>query len=226
MEIKGITESIFQHLRVRVITGDLKPGQRLNETQMASDFGISRGPLRDALRLLENERLVVSYPRKGTYVTKLTTKDFKDVYRSREMIECYAIDLIKASGSKKSLDSTCFDTSASVLPLPLESDPEKKMDFIEASASFHVALVRAAGNSWLMKFFETIGTTLARCQFMYGFTPGMSEQADGDHEKLLNLIEIGSYEKAKSLMRSHINNFLELLLSQYAEKDEGDGNNP
>ncbi len=226
MEIKGITETIFQYLRVRVITGELKPGQRLNETKLASDFGVSRGPLREALRILENERLVKNYPRKGTYVTKLTSKDFEEVYRSREMIECYAIDLIERDG----LDTWKDALSTQLLispPLPTEdSTPEEKLEFIHANAGFHIALVHATGNSWLMKFFETIGTTLARCQFLYAFTPGMKQRAAEDHQALLELLEIGAYDRAKARMRSHINEFLELLLGHHAEKDNDEGNAP
>lgn len=220
MEIKGITESLFQHLRVRVITGDLKPGQRLTETQLASDFGISRGPLREALRLLENESLVVSFPRKGTYVTQLLSKDFKHVCEVREMIECYAIDLLKEKNVRQFLDEVSSSIIASGSPPAATILPEEKLAHIKANASFHAALIKATGNLWLIKFFQTIGTTLTRCQFMYGFTPGMIERADQEHQQLRDFLSSEAYEKAKKLMRAHINHFLKLLLSQCSKENE------
>ncbi|MBW2123631.1 MAG: GntR family transcriptional regulator, partial [Deltaproteobacteria bacterium] len=69
MEIRGVTKSLVDYLRTQIITGNLPPGQKLNEIRLSSDLGVSRPPLREAFRILEHDRLVASIPRKGTYVT-------------------------------------------------------------------------------------------------------------------------------------------------------------
>ena len=71
MELKDVTKSIMEIIMTKIITGQLESGERLNENQWASDYNISRGPLREAFRLLEHEGLVTSVPRKGTFVKNL-----------------------------------------------------------------------------------------------------------------------------------------------------------
>jgi len=95
MEIKSVTDSVTQYLRKQIITSELAAGQRLNETNLASHLSISRPPIREAFRILENEHLVVNIPRKATYVSDISIEDLQEVYQAREMLECYAIDLLK-----------------------------------------------------------------------------------------------------------------------------------
>ena len=78
MEILSVTESALQFLRRRIIIGELKPGQKLNECSLSEELGISRPPLRETFRILEKDQLVVAIPRKGTYVTELSIRDFEE----------------------------------------------------------------------------------------------------------------------------------------------------
>lgn len=221
IQIKGITNIIYEHLRAQIITGELNGGQRLNEGQLSSHYGISRGPLREAFRLLENDNLVVNFPRKGTYVTKISNKDFKHIYQTREMLECYAIDIFKEKQIRQFAENS-NSISTSTLPPAPTSSPEEKLAYINGNASFHVSLIEATGNSWINKFYQTISTTLARCQFLYAFTPGMAQQAAQEHQQLRDRLRMGAYDDAKILMKAHINNFLELLLQQCHEGNLGD----
>ena len=100
MEIKDVTQSIFEILSNRILTSQLKDGERLNENRLAAEHNISRGPLREAFRLLEKEGLVRSIPRKGTFVKELHKRDIEEVFQIREMIECFAIDLIVTNNLK------------------------------------------------------------------------------------------------------------------------------
>ncbi len=221
IQIKGITNTIYEHLRAQIITGELKGGQRLNEGQLSSHHGISRGPLREAFRLLENDNLVINFPRKGTYVTKISIKDFKHIYQTREMLECYAIDIFKEKQIRQFAENSNSIPASTPPPAPTSS-PEEKLAYINENASFHVSLIEATGNPWVSKFYQTISTTLARCQFLYAFTPGMSQQAAQEHEELRQILRTGAYDNAKILMKAHINNFLELLLRQCHEENSED----
>jgi DNA-binding GntR family transcriptional regulator len=97
MEILNVTGSVLQFLRDKIITGELKSGQKLNENALSSSLGVSRPPLREVFRMLEKDRMVINIPRKGTYVAELSLKDYEELSQVREMMECYAIDLLKAS---------------------------------------------------------------------------------------------------------------------------------
>jgi DNA-binding GntR family transcriptional regulator len=100
MEIKSVPKTVVEYLRDRILVGQLAPRQKLSENDLASKLDISRPPLREAFRILEYERLIFTIPRKGTYVSNISIEDLQDVYQAREMIECYAIDLLKAKNIK------------------------------------------------------------------------------------------------------------------------------
>ncbi len=72
MEIKSVTESIVHYLRDHIISGDFAPGRKLTEMELSAQMGVSRPPLREALRIMENDNLVTRIPRKGTYVTTIS----------------------------------------------------------------------------------------------------------------------------------------------------------
>jgi len=88
MEVKNLTIRVLEYIRNRIITGDLVPGQKLNENKLASRLEISRHPIREAFRVLESEQLVYSIPNKGAFVTELSQDDLLEVCQAREMIEC------------------------------------------------------------------------------------------------------------------------------------------
>ena len=89
MEILNVTASTLEFLREKIITGELKSGQKLNETSLSVTLGISRPPLREAFRLLEKDHMVVNIPRKGTCVTELSIKDYGEVSQVRQILERY-----------------------------------------------------------------------------------------------------------------------------------------
>ena len=84
---RTLSDHVTHQLRQAVLTGKLKPGQRIVEREIAEAMNTSRGPVRDALKYLENERLVVRYPHKGTFVAWLSLKDAEEIYSLREAIE-------------------------------------------------------------------------------------------------------------------------------------------
>jgi DNA-binding GntR family transcriptional regulator len=213
MEIKGIAETILHDLRLRIISGELKPGQRLNEIQLASDFGTSRGPLREAFRLLENERLLINYPRRGTFVTTLSKDDLKSVYHAREMIECYALEILQENKAEDFLQEVSESNLIVDLPPGPTSTSEEKIHFLDTNARFHFALVKATKNLWLAKFYQTLGNTMARCQFRLVLEPEFAHCSSEDHRKLVDMVKIGAYKEGKELIKVHINRFVEYLLS-------------
>ncbi|OQX53185.1 MAG: hypothetical protein B5M53_07295 [Candidatus Cloacimonas sp. 4484_209] len=177
MKIKSITESVVEYLRLKIITGELVAGQKLNETELASRLNISRPPLREAFRILENEHLVVSVPRKGTYVTDISIEDLEEVYQAREMLECYAIDLLKDKNIRDLPTVTASVESASDLAIPSQDNREEVFSYLKSFVGFHIKLVESAGNSWVTHFYNSISSHLARYQFIYLYIPGSGRRS-------------------------------------------------
>jgi DNA-binding GntR family transcriptional regulator len=204
MQILGVTETVAEHLRQKIILGELESGARLNEVQLAEAFGVSRPPLREALRLLERDHLVICVPRKGSFVAPLTVERFDEIYAARRMIESYAIEIFAQKGITR-LD-TVRETllEASGLSKPDPDDAEGMLRFWKTFSDFHLKLVESSDNFYLQNFYRVISLNLARCQMMYLKIPGSWRDSIKDHRAILACIEKGEYSPAKDLLDRHL----------------------
>ena len=123
MEFTGVKDGMVEYLRVHIISGTFAPGQKLNEIELGNRFNISRAPLREAFRLLENEHLVMSIPRKGCYVRELSLEDCQEIFQVREMIECFAVDILRSKGITKLPGVIAAIEKMAKLPIPKSKDP-------------------------------------------------------------------------------------------------------
>jgi DNA-binding GntR family transcriptional regulator len=218
MEVLSVTASTLQLLREKIITGELKPGQKLNESTLSLELGISRPPLREAFRLLEKDHLVVNIPRKGTFVTELSVKDFIEVSQVREMIECYTIDLLEASGKRDMPEVAAALDKALALPLPLRSvEPAHLAACIRVLLDFHARLVDSSGNCLLTHMYGSIRSNLARYQFIYFHLNGTAERSLADHKRTLEFIRTGRYDRAREEMKRHIRYAVELVKNRISQ---------
>ena len=207
MKIVSVTDNVLKFLRTKIITGELKPGQRLNESRLSQELGISRPPLRETFGILVEDSLVVNTPRRGTFVTELSLKNCEEICQTREMIECFAVDLLKASSVRDLPKVEAALQIASTLTLPLDrSNHEALFNGIMCLIDFHYALIESAGNSQIIDVYRSMIYSLARYQYRYfeASVNGTALYSLYDHEKVLNLIGNGEYDQAKEKLREHI----------------------
>lgn len=204
MEILGVTETVAQHLRHKIILGELKSGARLNEVQLAEAFGISRPPLREAFRLLERDHLVTCIPRKGSFVTPLSVEHIDEIYAARRMIESFAIEIFAQKGIRR-LDAVRQALlAASEVTVPDPDNAEGMLLFWKTFSDFHLKLVESSQNSYLRNFYRAISLNLARCQVLYLKIPGSWRDSIHHHRSILALIEKGEYVRARDLLCKHL----------------------
>jgi len=204
MEIKSVSNSVLDYLRAQIITGRLAANKKLNESELSSLLGISRPPVREAFRTLEHEHLVTSIPRKGTYVSDMSYNNLVEVYQAREMIECYAIDLLK---NKKDLSLSTMEEAlkdTSNLSPPEIQEPDQLLAFHRKLAEFHLKLVELGGNSKLIHFYQDIFFNLARYQFKFLRIPGTVPTNLEEHRRILNALIEADYNGAKEILRFHL----------------------
>ena len=204
MKVQNLTIRVLEYIRNRIITGDLAPGQKLNENELATRLDISRHPIREAYRVLESEQLVYSIPNKGAFVTELSDDDLLEVCQAREMIECHAIELLKEQNIRNLPQLESAIAQASELTLPTSNDPEQYLKFHKAFVTFHRLLIQAAGNSRLAHFNRSISLNLARYQFRSLRLPGSLQNNSKEHREILDALKKGAYEDAKKISRHHI----------------------
>ena len=204
MRTPSLNELVLNYLRNKIITGELAPGQRLNENELSATLEVSRHPIREAFRVLQSEKLVFSVPNKGAFVTELSREDFIEVYQAREMIECYAVDLLALKGVTDLPQLAAAVEKASHLSLPTNGDPEDYLEFHRAFVTFHVELIEATENSRLGHFYEAIRLNMARYQFKKLTSPGRIGIDSEEHKGIFNALRKGAYAEAKELLKAHI----------------------
>jgi len=223
MKSLTLAENLVQYLRVGIITGELRPGQKLNEMALASSLEVSSAPLREAFRVLENENLVESVARKGRCVSKVSTKDCHELYETRMMMESFAVDLLQ---SRNIRDLSQADSSLALtenLHMPTGPDPNGKFEYVKAIFDFHFRLVDSAGNTQLNRLYNAIFSKLARYQYMYmyAYDPEIVSNYTEEHKQLLDLIRNGNYSRAKEVLGAHIAKFVQLIDERIKQMDQG-----
>ncbi|MBN2570423.1 MAG: GntR family transcriptional regulator, partial [Deltaproteobacteria bacterium] len=214
---RSLKECALEFIRQMIITGELKPGDVINETHLADNLNVSRPPIREAVAVLESENLVFKVPRKGIYVTDLTVEDLKEVYEMREMIECYSVKLMQQGNMGCIPEVSISIEELLSLEEPTYNDSRQKMIYHNASFRFHVELVKSCRNRLMLDCYNRIYYQLNRYQYLYYYLPGAKERAINEHKKILQLIENQFYDKAIELLSSHIEYTREVMEEKVRE---------
>ena len=216
---KPLRDVVFETLRDAIITQVLKPGERLMEIQLADEMGVSRTPVREAIRKLELEGLVVMVPRKGAYVAGVSMKDIHEVYEVRSALEMLAATLAAERITEEELDAL----ERQVLR---ESEEEDKQDgsdldnIIYIDSSFHDIIYQAAHNQRLVQFVNILQEQLQRFRAASLARPGRSKTALEEHKQIVEALSDRNGELAARLAREHIENAENAMIASMEEKGE------
>ena len=216
---KPLRDVVFENLRDAIITQVLKPGERLMEIQLADEMGVSRTPVREAIRKLELEGLVVMVPRKGAYVAGVSMKDIHEVYEVRSALEMLAVTL----AAERITDEELNALEQQVLR---ESEEEAKKDgsdldnIIYIDSSFHDIIYQAARNQRLVQFVDILQEQLQRFRAASLARPGRSKTALEEHKQIVEALSERNGELASKLAQEHIENAENAMIASMKEKGE------
>lgn len=191
----GLRQEVSQRLRDAIWEGVLRPGDRLNEQRLADELGVSRPPMREAIRVLEHEGLVTSIPRRGAYVRVLTGKDIEEIYTVRCALESMAAELA-IDASDRDLDRL----EARVARMERAADEDLRA-VIDDDLEFHRSVVNLSGNGRLISMWEhltgqiRLALSLADPAF---FEP---EYVQNTHRQLVAAIRRGDLGEIHRLVR-------------------------
>jgi DNA-binding GntR family transcriptional regulator len=191
---------IARRLRDAIAEGNMPPGTRLTEQELAEQLNVSRGPLREAIQRLVQEGIVTNIPHRGAFVTELDEQDIVDLYVARYACESTAVRLLMAAPKSTNLDQLgeIVDQLAAALA---SSDWElaRKLDL-----SFHEGLVQAASNTHLNRMFETLKVETMLCLAgLESLYPEESQLAD-EHTRVLDALRAGDVDAAIAELRDHM----------------------
>ncbi len=196
----SLSDEVYSYLESELVSGKLKYGDTLNIKQLAQQLGVSTIPIRDALKRLEHEEVVVIQPRSSCYVAIPSQKDVLDAFELREMIEMHAIRSIYRKVSPGELAG--LDEIIEKMQKIVAQPPEKYLpEYIRLDSMFHNRLCRLAGNHFLSKFYHELYLHLNMTE-IYGIGgPPDIESTYEIHRKILSYLKQNSAEAVELLQR-------------------------
>ena len=206
-------EEVFRNLLRKIYNGHLAPGSVLNEVTLANEYGLSRGPVREAMRRLQGYRLVMREPYQRARVVRLTTNSMRQLFEVRIALEGMACALAAQRLSEEAL-RTVSDELEQFRPRVETSAGSHRLYDDEKVFDFHERIVRASGNERIV---EMLCGDLYHLLRMYrkrsGAAPERKDRAWQEHWQIVRALKARDGDLAESLMRAHIGRAMEHLLA-------------
>lgn len=203
-----LREVVCETLREAIRDGILEPGERLMEIQIAEELGVSRTPVREAIRKLELEGYVVMLPRRGTYVANLSIKDINEVYEIRA-----SIDALAAGLAAERITDDELEQMERMLVATVEAFEKGNMDrVVEYDTKFHDVLYCASRNDRLVGIINNLREQLTRFRSISMAYPGRMKKTMEEHGRMVEAIAQRDVELAQQLARQHMENSEQALL--------------
>ncbi len=209
-----LRDVVFETLRDAIIQGRLRPGERLMEIQLAEEMGVSRTPVREALRKLELEGLIVMIPRKGAYVAGISVKDIVDVFEVRAALESLAAGL----AAERITDQELEELERALVQIS-EASGSNLDAVVQTDTNFHEIIYRASRNQRLTQLITNLQEQIQRFRTTSLAQPGRTKTAIEEHRKIVEAISERNVELAQALAREHIENAEQSLLSVLREAE-------
>ena len=200
---EGLSEHVYSYLLSQILTGNLKPGEKIAEARIAKEFSTSRTPIREAMRKLESQGLIQIFPKRYAQVTSFSEKEIQDIGMIRVSLDILSIKLVSIYGNKvellklKNIAQEClqaFKNNDGVKRRKLDSD-------------FHTELCRMSQNSLLFNMQEDLSLKIQFILIHNDFMSTNDEKHLQEHIEIANALLEGNIEKALKLDIKHLSEF-------------------
>ena len=209
---RTLWQQVHDHLRDEIISGSLTPGTELHEVALAASFGVSRGPIREALGRLATEGLVTIRPRRGAVVRALSSDEFIEAYQVREALEMMAVRLAVPKLTEADLDTM----ERLVEEMAELADAGDVKGFFDANAEFHQLFFAASGNGMLATLYRQLRGQIDRHRLRSLELRGELSRSVAEHRAILSAARARDVERAVTLASEHIRvPQLRLLVEDY-----------
>ena len=194
---RALYVEVAEQLRQRIFRRELEPGSWIDELKIAEEFGISRTPLREALKVLAAEGLVTMKVRRGAYVTEMSEKDLRDVYHLLSLLESDAAGVV-AERATPEQQQTLRDLHAE-----LESAAGNREAFFSVNERFHMALLDMADNRWRSQMVADLRKVMKLNRHNSLFKQGRIEDSLSEHRAILDAMLARDPEGTRRAMQAH-----------------------
>ncbi len=200
---RALYQVVAERLRQQIYARELEPGSWIDEMKLATAYGISRTPLREALKVLAVEGLVTMKVRRGAYVTEMSRDDVAQVYHVLALLES------DAAGTVATQATPVQRAELARLHARLEAQARKRDEFFATNEQFHMALLQMAGNRWAQQTAQDLRKVMKLNRHHSLFKQGRLAESLAEHRALMGAIEAHDADAAVRLMRAHFDSGLE-----------------
>ncbi|MED5618350.1 GntR family transcriptional regulator [Ideonella sp. BN130291] len=199
---RALYMEVAERLREKIFNRALEPGSWIDEQRLAAEWGISRTPLREALKVLAVEGLVTMKLRRGAYVTEMSAQDVSQVYHLLAVLESDAAAEVAAHASDDHI------AELRTLHDKLEKQVKQRESFFVTNERFHMRLLEIAGNRWRTQIIADLRKVMKLNRHHSLFKAGRLAESLAEHRAVMQALEARDAAKAQRLMRAHFENGL------------------
>lgn len=209
----ALYQEVAERLRQRIFAHELPPGTWIDEQKLAEQYGISRTPLREALKVLASEGLVELKPRRGCYVTEISRQDLDDIFPLMAMLEgrCAAEAVRRARPADVSALQGIHDR------LEAAARDGRIDAFFEANQEFHKQIQELAGNRWMLSVIQDLRKVLKLSRLHSLSLEGRLQQSLDEHRAIMAAFKASDADQAETLMHDHLLSGREALVKMDAK---------
>ena len=207
-EYLPLREVVFNNLRDAILKGQLKPGERLLENHLADKLGVSRTPVREALRMLEQENLVELIPRRGAQVLDISAEDIKNILEIRKALEVVSI----RHACQKMDEESLKELKAYNAEFEKSFENEDYEGVATSDEKFHDVLFRSAGNLKLVAIISNIQAQVYRYRMAYLKVYETKTAVINHHRNILEAVETHDEAMGEKVMAEHIEHQTQVIL--------------
>ena len=201
-QIKNLSmqEQTLDTMREAILTGELKPGQSLIEMDLSRQLGVSRAPIREALRILDSEGLIETIPYHGTTVRRLSKSDIEEIYSMRSLLETFAVEQVIRARNPEYLQRLRDKVEQMIL-----AGRDNNINTVNIlDRDFHDALIDMSGHSLLLSMWQTVAMKVRQVMALVNRRNTDLTQIARNHLPLLEAMERGDVTRAVELLQKHI----------------------
>lgn len=218
---RALYEEVAELLRQRIFNQELQPGSWIDELKLAEHYGISRTPLREALKVLAAEGLITMKVRRGAYVTEVSERDLNDVYHLLSLLESDAAAAVATTASDAQLNE--LEALHQQLQAALKPPQPNYAAFLALNISFHTRLLEIANNRWRVMMVTDLRKIMKLKGHSSLFKEARARESLGEHNALMQAIAARDGPAAMQRMQEHFQNGLKAATGAHQPRDGNDG---
>lgn len=212
---RPLREIVYEELKMQILTGKIAPGSRMMEVELAESMGVSRTPIREAIKKLEQEGLVIIEPRKGAYASQISVKDMVDILEVRQDMEGLAAHMAAYRMTPKQMKEL------EIISVAYNKAVEEgnMSDMIKFDTDFHNLIVESCNNSILTMMINQLQELLLRFRYVYYDNIKRAEKMPSEHSMIMEAIKDGRSDAARVSAEMHIERIKDMVMNDGIRHD-------